>query len=253
MQETLVMLVLSIALKDSDSVARLLYRLGVPDGRADLLGFKTDIDGILTQYLPGGSTLGGINTRNLLRDLFDLAVKYRIRIPKEYALLSRASVETEGVLRSLYPDLKILEIALPYAKQLLAERYDPGQLQGGLMRTLLRLQTLATDLPLQFSQILMDLEGGKFAVTVRGEQLERMNATLRSMAVIAFLGLAACGFIVGTFIAFAQQRWSIRGVPLLGILGIASAAGLFGATSAWYLFGMRSRKIRLSRLLSKNR
>jgi ubiquinone biosynthesis protein len=253
MQETLVMLVLSIALKDSDSVARLLYRLGVPDGRADLLGFKTDIEGILTQYLPGGSTLGGINTRNLLRDLFDLAVKYRIRIPKEYALLSRASVETEGVLRSLYPDLKIVEIALPYAKQLLAERYDPGQLQGGLMRTLLRLQTLATDLPLQFSQILMDLEGGKFAVTVRGEQLERMNATLRSMALIAFLGLAACGFIVGTFIAFAQQPWSIRGVPLLGILGIASAAGLFGATSTWYLFGRRSRKIRLSRLLGKKR
>lgn len=253
MQETLVMLVLSIALKDSDSVARLLYRLGVPDGRADLLGFKTDIEGILTQYLPGGGTLGGINTRNLLRDLFDLAVKYKIRIPKEYALLSRASVETEGVLRSLYPDLKIVEIALPYAKQLLAERYDPGQLQGGLMRTLLRLQTLATDLPLQFSQILMDLEGGKFAVTVRGEQLERMNATLRSMALIAFLGLAACGFIVGTFIAFAQQPWAIRGVPLLGILGIASAAGLFGATSTWYLFGGRFRKIRLSRLLGKNR
>ena len=253
MQETLVLLVLSIALKDADSVARLLYRVGVADGRADLLGFKADIEGILTQYLPGGSTLGGINTRNLLRDLFDLAVKYRIRIPKEYALLSRASVETEGVLRSLYPDLKISEMALPYAKQLLVDRYDPGQLQGGLMRTLLRLQTVATDLPLQFSQILMDLEGGKFSVTVRADQLERMNSTLRSLAVIAFLGLSACGFIVGTFIAFAQQPWKIRGVPLLGVLGIASSAALFGATTTWYFFGRRSRKIRISRFFGKRR
>jgi len=251
MQETLVMLVLSVALKDADSVARLLYKVGVPDGRTDLQGFKTDIQGIFTQHLPATGTLGGINTRTLLRDLLDLAVKYRVRIPKEYALLSRASVETEGILRSLYPDMKLLEITLPYAKKLLAGRYDVGQLQGGVLRVLLRLQTLATDLPTQLSQILMDLESGKFAVTLKAEQLDRMNATLRSLAVIAFLGLSACGFIVGTFIAFAQQPWLVRGVPVLGVFGIASAAALFGATSTWYLFGQRSRKIRLSRLLKK--
>jgi len=251
MQETLVMLVLSVALKDADSVARLLYRVGVPDGRADLQGFKIDIQGIFNQHLPASGTLGGINARTLLRDLLDLAVRYRVRIPKEYALLSRASVETEGILRSLYPDMKLLEITLPYAKKLLAGRYDVGQLQGGLLRALLRLQTLATELPTQLSQILMDLEGGKFAVTLKAEQLDRMNATLRSLAVIAFLGLSACGFIVGTFIAFAQQPWLVRGVPVLGVLGIASAAALFGATTTWYLFGKRSRKISLSRLLKK--
>jgi ubiquinone biosynthesis protein len=251
MQETLVMLVLSVALKDADSVARLLYRVGVPDGRTDLQGFKTDIQGIFTQHLPAAGTLGAINTRTLLRDLLDLAVKYRVRIPKEYALLSRASVETEGILRSLYPDMKLLEITLPYAKKLLAGRYDVGQLQGGVLRALLRVQTLATELPTQLSQILMDLESGKFAVTLKAEQLDRMNATLRSLAVIAFLGLSACGFIVGTFIAFAQQPWLVRGVPILGVFGIASAAALFGATSTWYLFGQRSRKIRLSRLLKK--
>ena len=251
MQETLVMLVLSVALKDADSVARLLYRVGVPDGRADLQGFKADIQLIFNQHLPASGTLGGINAKTLLRDLLDLAVKYRVRIPKEYALLSRASVETEGILRSLYPDMKLLEITLPYAKKLLAGRYDVGQLQGGVLRALLRLQTLATELPTQLSQILMDLEGGKFAVTLKAEQLDRMNATLRSLAVIAFLGLSACGFIVGTFIAFAQQPWLVRGVPILGVLGIACAAALFGATTTWYLFGKRSRKIRLSRLLKK--
>jgi hypothetical protein len=36
MQETLVMLALAVALKDSDSVARILYRVGVPDARAKL-------------------------------------------------------------------------------------------------------------------------------------------------------------------------------------------------------------------------
>ena len=253
MQETLVILVMAIALKDADSVARILYRLGAPDARSNLLGFKRDIEGLLTQHMPASVTLGSIDTRTLLRDLFDLSVKYRIRIPKEYALLSRASVAVEGVLRSLYPDLKISEFALPYARQLLLERYDPSQLQGGLMRTLLRVQTFAGDLPVQLSQILLDLESGKFSVNIRAEQLDRLNSSLRSVAVISFGGLCACGFIVGVFISFAQKQWLFRGVPVLGVIGIAAAAALFGATTTWYLFGPRFRKLRLSRLLRKRR
>jgi ubiquinone biosynthesis protein len=250
MQETLVMLCLSVALKDSDSVARILYRVGVPDARANLVGFRNDIDGILGQHL--ATTLGQVDTRSLLRDLLDLAVKYRIRIPKEYALLSRASVSTEGMLRSLYPEMNIIEIALPYAKELLAGRYDPSQLQGGLMRTLLRFQSMAADLPTQLSQILLDMESGKFTVTVRADQFEKLNENIRSAAVIAFLGLCACGFIVGAFIAFAPKPWMYGNVPVLGVAGIAFAAALFGAVFTWYLFGgRRLGKVSLSRWLKK--
>ncbi|WP_225411332.1 ABC1 kinase family protein [Stigmatella hybrida] len=251
MQETLVMLCLAVALKDSDSVARLLYRVGVADARANLAGFRNDIEAILGQHLP--TTLGEVDAQTLLRDLLDLAVKYRIRIPKEYALLSRASISMEGMLRSLYPEMNILEVALPYAKELLAGRYDPSQLQGGLMRTLLRFQSLATDLPTQLSQILLDLESGKFSVTVRAEQFDRLNENLRSSAIIAFVGLCACGFIVGTFIAFAQKPWMYGNTPVLGIIGVAMSAAFFSAVFTWYLFGGRIRKVSVSRWLKKRR
>nr|WP_301338546.1 AarF/ABC1/UbiB kinase family protein [Myxococcus xanthus] len=250
MQETLVMLCLAVALKDSESMARILYRVGVPDARANLVGFRNDIDALLGQHL--ATTLGQVDTRSLLRDLLDLAVKYRIRIPKEYALLSRASVSTEGMLRSLYPEMNIIEVALPYAKELLAGRYDPMQLQGGLMRTLLRFQAMAQDLPTQLSQILLDMESGKFTVTVRADQFDKLNENLRSAAVIAFMGLCACGFIVGAFISFAPKPWMYGNVPVLGVMGIAVAAAFFGAAITWYLFGGRGLgKVRLSRFLKK--
>ncbi len=251
MQQTLVSLVMAVALKDSDSVARILYRVGVPDARANLVGFRNDIDGILNQYLP--STLGEINAQNLLRDLFDLAVKYRIRIPREYAVLSRASISIEGILRSLSPDLPIAELAMPYAKELLAGQYDPDQLQGGLLRTALRLQNVAQDLPVQLSQIMLDLESGKFSVTVKSDQVDRLNQNLRALAAVAFLGLCACGFIVGAFISFAQAPWQVRGIPVLGVLALVSASALFGAMVTWYLFGGRLTKIRVSRLLKRRR
>ena len=251
MQESLVLLCVAVALKDADSVARLLYRMGAPDARANLAGFRSDVETLLQTHLPEARTLAEVDARHLLTDLLDLAVKYRIRIPREYALLSRAAVAVEGLLRQLAPNLDILAVSLPYAKQLLAGRYDPAQLRGGLMRTLLRFQGLASDLPTQLSQILLDLETGRFGVAVKSPELEKINHSLRAVAVIAFLGLCACGFIVGAFLSFAQVPWTFRGLPVLGVLGIAAAAALFGAAFTWYLFGNRFGKIRLRRFLPK--
>lgn len=251
MQETLVTLCLAIALKDSDSVARILYRVGVPDGRTNLMSFRTDIESILGRYLP--TTLGEVSARDMLRDLLDLAVKYRIRIPREYAILSRAAIATEGMLRSLWPDMNIAEVALPYAKKLLADRYDPSQFQGGLMRTLLRVQSLANDLPVQLSQVLMDLESGKFSVNVRSEQIDQMHQSIRSVAMIGFLGLCACGFIVGAFVSLAQTPAAGSGINVRGVVAIVAAAMLFGAVFTWYVFGGRVRKFRITRWLKRRR
>ena len=249
MREQLVILIVAVALKDSESVARLLYRIGAPDARANIAAFRSDIDGVLSKHLP--RTLGEVNARHLLSDLLDLAVKYRIRVPREYALLSRASISMEGILRQLSPELDILGVAMPYAKELLKGRYELGDLQGGLLRALLRFQGLAADLPTQVSQILLDLETGRFSVHVKSTSLDNVNTSLRAAAVITFLGLCACGFIVGTFISFAQVPWTVRGYPVLGLLGIAAAAALFGAAFTWYLFGNRFGKISLRRLLPR--
>jgi ubiquinone biosynthesis protein len=251
MQETLVMLSLAVALKDAGSVARLIYRVGIPDHRADLAGFTRDLDGILRQYRP--ATLKEVSAQSLFTDLFDVAVRYKIRIPKEYAILSRASVAMEGVLRELAPNLNLPEVVMPYAKELLVGKYDPTQLEGGLMRGLLKLQGLATELPVQLSQILLDLESGKFSVQVRSEQLESLNQTLRGMAAVAFMGLCGCGFIVGTFIAFSQSHWMVRGIPVLGMVGLLATGATFGGVLAGYLVFSRLRKVRLTELLKKRR
>ncbi|MBL8952034.1 MAG: AarF/ABC1/UbiB kinase family protein [Myxococcaceae bacterium] len=249
MQETLIQLILAVALKDSGSVAKLLYRVGVPDSRANLIGFKNDIDAIIGQYLP--RELKDVNAASLLRDLLDLVVKYRIRVPREYAILARAAVQTEGILRTLWPDMNIGEIALPYAKRMLADRYDPEQLQGGVMKTLLQLQNVAQDLPMQLSQIMLDLEAGKFSVTVKAEQMNELNKNLRSLALVAFSGLCACGFIVGAFISFAGTGPSVGGVSALGIFGIVAAGFLFGTALTWYAFGGRFGKISIKRFTGR--
>jgi ubiquinone biosynthesis protein len=239
------MLTLAVALKDPDTVARILYRVGIPDTRTNLAAFRADINAVLLRYK--GKSLEEITAGSLLRDLLDLAVRYRIRIPKEYALLSRASVATEGIIRQLDPKMDIAATTMPLVRQVLFGQLSPDSLQGGLLKGILRLQELSQAVPAQLSQVLMDLEGGKFLVNVRAKQLDDLTDAVRRLAVVLMVGMLGASLIVGAFVSMSRTAWNFHGIPVLGVVAIASGSMLFGAVGTWYFVVVRLRKIRLSR------
>ena len=246
MQETLVNLVLAVSLKDASSVARLLYRLGEPTERTNLLGFRDDIEHIFSSY--DSACLAELSAKHLLTDLMNLSIKYRIRIPKEYAVLCRAAITIEGVLRSLHPDMNISEMVLPYAKKILADRYDMSHFQENSLRTLFRLSTSINEVPLQLSQILLDLEAGKFSVNINSEQFALQRQDMRSLGVIIFSGLCTAGLIIGSFMLFATKTWEFNGVPILGIIAIAMASFISFVSVIWYFSKGGTFKLSLKRL-----
>ncbi|OFX20471.1 MAG: ABC transporter [Anaeromyxobacter sp. RBG_16_69_14] len=250
MQEALVTLIMATSLRDPDTVARVLNRIGVPEERTPITAFRADIGAILDRYL--GLKLEDIRTSTLLRDLLDLALKHKIRVPKEYAVLSKASIAVEGIIRKLYPKLDILEIGLPYAKELLFARFNPSDVSGTLMKSLLKLQTLAEDVPAQLQQILFDLESGKFRVNVRSEELSRIAVNVRTLGLTSFLGLVASGLTIGGFVVFARDFAGWRGLPFLGGAALAVAGMLFGLGLALYLLSAPRRKIKLRRFLKRS-
>jgi len=247
MQESIILLVLAISLKDPDTVARLLYKVGVPDERINLHQFRLDIHDILERYL--GLKLSEVDSGVLMKELVDLAMKYKIKIPKEYAVLSKAAATTEGIIRQLDPELDITEVALPYAKQLLFDRYNPTSMSGGFLRILLQLQGFLQDTPQQLAQILMDLEGGKFNVTVRNEELVRLNTNVKALGLLLFGGMIASALIVGAFSLVGRSAESATNTvwPIPALVGLALAAMLFGAAVSWTLISGRLKKISVRR------
>jgi ubiquinone biosynthesis protein len=247
MQESIILLVLAISLRDPDTVARLLYKVGVPDERINLHQFRQDIHDILERYL--GLKLSEVDSGVLMKELVDLAMKYKIKIPKEYAVLSKASATTEGIIRQLDPELDITEVALPYAKQLLFDRYNPTSMSGGFLRILLQLQGFLQDTPQQLAQILMDLEGGKFNVTVRNEELVRLNTNVKALGLLLFGGMIASALIVGAFSLVGRAAESATNTvwPIPALVGLALAAMLFGAAVSWTLISGRLKKISVRR------
>jgi ubiquinone biosynthesis protein len=243
-QEALVTLIVAVALRDPESVARIMNRIGVPEEHTPIAEFRDDIHHILERYI--GLKLDEIRTATLLRDLLDLAVRHRIRIPKEYAVLAKAAITIEGIIRHLYPKLDILEVGLPYAKELLLARFNPTDASSTLMRSLLKLQGLAEDVPSQLTQILVDLEGGKFRVNVHSEDLERVGGHVRALGVEISLTILASGLTAGGLIVLA-----FGGRPLVGILALSAAVALASAAAIYHLATTRIRKLSLRRFLQR--
>jgi ubiquinone biosynthesis protein len=243
-QEALVTLIVAVALRDPDTVARMLNRIGLPEEREPIAEFREDIRAILERYL--GLRLDEIRTATLLRDLLDLAVRHRIRVPKEYAVLAKASITIEGIIRKLHPKLDVLEVGLPYAKELLLARFNPSDASGLVMKSLLKLQGLAEDVPGQLSQILLDLEGGKFRVHVQPEAIDRLGGHLRGVGVTLFLGLLAAGLAMGGVVAIALGA---RGP--VGPAAILGAAALCGVAVVHHLAPARLPKISVRRFLGR--
>lgn len=249
MQEALVTLIMAVSLRDPDTVARILHRIGVPEAHTPITSFRSDISSILERYL--GLKLEEIRTSSLLQDLLDLAIRHRIKVPKEYALLSKASISVEGLIRRLYPRLDMLEVGLPYAREMLFARFNPADASGALMKSLLKLQGLAEDVPAQLTQILSDLEGGKFRVRVQSEDLEHIAQNVRSLTLTIFLGLLASGLTVGGFFVITRELSTWHGMTALGFAALLVAGALFGAALTFFVLSGRYRKISLRRFFPR--
>jgi ubiquinone biosynthesis protein len=253
MRETIVGMVVSITTRDADNVARLLYRIGIPDKRISLHRLRDDCASLFDRYLRDTTTLANVEASALLSELFQLAARYGIRIPREYALMARASVTVEGVLRQLDPDLEVLKTAGPYIKRLIEEQFTIPEIGDNAVKSLLRTRGLMRELPLMASQILMDLENGKVQVQVDSPKLDSLARSIDALGVTVFTGLLAGGLVTGSFFLLSSYEVELWGLPIVPIIGFYFASILFGAALGRYFFAPRIRKFSVRRWLRERR
>ncbi|RLB53086.1 MAG: AarF/ABC1/UbiB kinase family protein [Deltaproteobacteria bacterium] len=239
-RSTLVLLGLGIILKDADTVARLVYRVGAKGERVDLAEFRREVQEALEQSLE--KRLDEIDSRALLQRLIDLALRHRVRVPPEFTLAVKALVTVESTVRRLAPDLEPGTVAAPYIKRLLVEHYSLDDVSGGLGRLALQLTSLAGEVPRQVSQILLDLECGRFTVQVEDHQAVHTRQVLRGLGIDIFWGLVAAGLLAGSLPVLLGASPAPAGawVALAGSgLIAATVTGRYFLAPLWRRMGLR--------------
>lgn len=250
-QDRMLLLLLSLSLRDADTLARLVIRLGVSEKRIELAPFRGQLARLLDRYF--GLTVGEVNTGQVFSDLIELSTRYGVRIPRELAILSRAIVSIEGVVRSLHPSFDPSKVIAKRAEDLVLERIDPRQMKGGGLRTALQLGLLVQEVPLQLGQTLMDLERGQVQVVIKSPDLEGLQNSLRGLGMQIFGGILAGSMVLGGFDVLARAGYDIVRAPGLATIAFIIAGGCFGVAFAWYVTGGRMPKITIKRLLPRRR
>ena len=244
--EALLQIILAITLKDAGSAARIVYRIGIADERVNLAELKQDIQILFDRYLV--ENWGEISAGDMLSELMERGAKHGIKHPPELASLAKTLLNVEGVVRSLYPELDFIEAVKPHAKQYFSEKVSLEKLGPELGKKATEILGLMQDLPLQMTQLMMDLEKGRVNVVVSSQDIRSLQAALRSLAVTLFLGLVTGALLLGGFSALSGAMIGPPGTIVAAVaftLSLVTGALAFG----WHMIAIRMRRPKLTDLL----
>lgn len=230
---------LAVLQKDVDSLVKNLRVLGVAEDVEDVRNFKIDVRDLVERYY--GVPLNKIEIGGVIRELMGIVRRYRLRLPRNFAMIGKALMMTEGVGRVLYPDFNILEIAKPYTRRLLWKRYDPRRQLNEMRKTGVEALDFLKALPTDLKEIFAIIRKGKFAMLFEHRGLELLVDELdRSSNRISFAVVIAA-LIVGSSLIFQTRVGpTFFDYPIIGLAGflLASILGI------WLLIGiMRSKRL----------
>ncbi len=240
MQDVMTDIFAGLVFRDAETVAMAVYRAGATAERVDLKAFRGEIERLMAKY--HGASLSDLSARGSLNELIEVATKYRIQLPREFAIVARAGSMVDGIAKRLLPDTDIVTEVRPWAQRLVQRRFGPERLSADTLRVLQHAQTAFRDLPTQANQLLTDLERGRVTITARDPDAEALRQEIHHAAVRISLALCALALAVsGTMLiaTWAPEPWGIPVWPLFGLgIGVVALGMFFGLAMHW-LFAAR--------------
>lgn len=199
-----------------------LVRLGAVDDDADMSHLAEDLSDMLDRYY--GKTLQELAVQPIVNDLLQLAHDHRLRVPPDLLVLGKALVTIEGLGQQLDPDFNALEVARPFAGELMQRRLHPAALARRAARDAVEMARTLGALPGKVERALQRVNRGEVRGRVSVEGIERALRRLergynRIAMSVVFAGLFL-GSVILMSIAPGPTLW---GVPVLALVTFVAA------------------------------
>ena len=216
--ESLSRLFIAVIQRDASAALRALEGLGVR--------YATEVRGELVRELReflnkySGLSVGEVTLGQALSELIALARRYRVRMPPVFPLLTKALVTAEGLARSIDPTINVYEVARPYARRLLSQRYRPRVLAEVATERSLEYARYVEEYPEQVRQLLGELADGELEVQLKHGGLDELIGSVDVLANRLVFAVVTAALLVGSSMLGA---FDVGGpsVPLLGVPVVA--------------------------------
>ena len=227
-------LFIEVVNQNVEAIPRRLASLGVRYPKEREEEFVAELRSIFDRYY--GASLSEIDPIQVIREAFALIYRMQLTLPTRFILLDRAIATLGSVGIELYPDFNVFEVAKPYARELMIERFTPQRVAARVQNEARNYASMMLELPYQVHDVLQEVRDGQIEVGFRHQGLDdlikRMDVVFNRLgiAVVALGGAITSGILAASIVG----GFEILGVPLV------AAIGLFLSTllSIWLVWGV---------------
>lgn len=159
-----------------------------------------------------------------VQDFVALAREHELALPPDLALLFKALITADGVMRLLDPDFDAISVAAPIVRREMARRYGPASLAGKSKTLALDLAGLASDLPGLLRLLALRLRQGRLSAEIELKGLDRIGADIRWAATRIAVAVVTAAFALGLAPSLIAHGPTMFGVPLPLWLGLGIIA-----------------------------
>jgi ubiquinone biosynthesis protein len=227
-------LFIDAAEENVDALPRRLADLGVRYDRVRESEFVTQLRELYYRYY--GARLADIDPLQVIRESFALIYSLNLRLPARFMMLDKAIATLGSVGVELYPDFNVFEVARPYARDLMLERYTPRRMLSRARRESRALGQVLRETPFHLHEVLGLVREGRLEVGFVHKGLDEFTTRLEHAFNRLVVAMVVAGGLIGSSLIgiFAKSGPHVLGLHVISLIGFA----LSGLLGAWLLWGV---------------
>jgi ubiquinone biosynthesis protein len=215
-----------------EALPRRLAALGVRYPKDQEEEFVTELRDVYYRYY--GARLSEIDPIQLIREAFALIYRMHLQLPTRFVLLDRAIATLGSVGMELYPDFNVFDVAKPYARELMIERFTPQRVVRRTAGEAANLARMLRELPYQVHETMEQVRDGQIEVGFRHEGLDDLFQHMDRVGNRLVIAIIAGTGVIGSALLgiFGDAGPQILGLHVFSIVGF-SISTLLGLWLAW--------------------
>ncbi|MEA5621888.1 AarF/ABC1/UbiB kinase family protein [Nostoc sp. UHCC 0251] len=206
-REGLMQTLFGIAQKDGDRVVQSLIDLGAIAPTDDMGPVRRSVQYMLDHFMD--KPFENQSVAAISDDLYEIAYNQPFRFPATFTFVMRAFSTLEGVGKGLDPEFNFMEVAKPYAMQLMTDMNgsEGNSFLNELSRQAAQVGSTAFGLPRRLEDTLEKLERGDMRLRVRSIETERLLRRQSSIQLSISYALLISGFTLSATILVATTKY----------------------------------------------
>jgi predicted unusual protein kinase regulating ubiquinone biosynthesis (AarF/ABC1/UbiB family) len=236
-REQLMETLFGIAEKNAERVVVSLVELGALSPVDDMGPVRRSVQYMLDHFMDKPFEEQSVSS--ISDDLYEIAYDQPFRFPATFTFVMRAFSTLEGVGKGLDPEFNFMEVAKPFAMQIMTNGNSPdgNSFLNELGRQAAQVSSTALGLPRRIEDTIEKLERGDLRVRVRSIESDRILRRISSIQLGTNYTLLISAFTLSATILFVN-----------GKVGLALVVALVAAVAAFALIRLLKKLDRFDRM-----